>query len=213
MKISFSKSPNSNIDLLLCPVFKNDKALNNYEQNIKKTYFDLYNKKLISGEKGENETVTPNEKNLPGKICFIGFGEKAKLENYEPRELIGGRIKSMMKKNNKKIGLYISRELEKYISELVEGALLVNFTPVKFKTGKDDQKAKESLFDELIIVTSSESKLKNIVNEALITTQAVNEVRDLVNGPPNFINVSMFAEKAKIFLPQISTDSHRLILG
>ena len=197
MKISFSKSLNSNIDLLLCPVFKDFKADKNYNENIKKIYSVLLNDKLLSGEKGESEIIISNEKNLPKKICFVGFGEAGKLQNFDVREIISAKMKSLMDKHNKKIGLYVVPELEKFITELIEGVLLVNFTSAKFKTGKDDQKAKEVLFDELIILNTNETKYIKQADEALLAAKAVNDVRDLVNGPPNFVNVEVFTEKAK----------------
>lgn len=197
MKISFSGSLTSNIDLLICPVFKNDKILKNYDIKLKKIYNELLNDKLISGEKGESETIIKSDKNLPKKICFIGFGEKDKLLDFEPREIIGGKIKHSMSKKVKRIGLFIPSELEKYFTDIVEGACLVNYTAAKFKTGKDSDKANESLFDELIIIISNENKFKKAANEALVLSDAVNRVRDLVNGPPNYVNVETFAENAK----------------
>src|SRR4030042_5567487 len=98
MKISFSKSLNSNIDLLLCPVFENDKLLKDYDPDLKKIYQDCRKNNLISGKKGESEVVTTSVKNLPRKICFMGFGDTSKIKKNEAREITAGKMKNLLSK-------------------------------------------------------------------------------------------------------------------
>jgi leucyl aminopeptidase len=197
MKISFTKGLNSNIDLLLCPVFANESALKNYDSAIKKIYGEVKNNKLMSGKKGEAEVVFCTQKNFPKKVCFIGFGEISKLEENDARSLIAAKMMSLLNKNHKKVGLYLVKELEKFSKALAEGIFLVNYTSAKYKTGKGNQKALENLFDELIIVHNDGQKFKKDLEESDLITTAVNDVRDLVNGPPNYVSVDKFAEEAR----------------
>ncbi|MBN1494828.1 leucyl aminopeptidase [Candidatus Peregrinibacteria bacterium] len=198
MKISFSKSPNSNIDLLLCPGFSNTGFLNEYNSELKKIFSDLKKNKLLSGKKGEYEVmVNSAAKNLPKKVCFIGFGDPSKLKNSEVRELAAGKMKSLLSKTHKKIGVFIPKNLEKFVKEITEGICLINYTPAKYKTGKFNEKATQNLFDEVVLISGKHEKYKKEAEEAFLTAQAVNETRDFVNAPPNIISTAVFAEKAR----------------
>jgi len=198
MKVSFINQANSYPDILIIPLFKSDVDIKNIDLEIKNIFLDLKKNKLFQGEKGESEDVIKGLKDLPKKIIFIGFGDKTKVTANEIREILAGKMKIYMSKNINKVGIYLHKDFEKFAKILMEALVLVDYTPAKYKTGKDQEKANESLFDEIVVVTkTANNQLKSEIEEGVKVSEAVHMVRDLVNGPPNIINVQRFAHEAE----------------
>ncbi|MFC1656155.1 leucyl aminopeptidase [Patescibacteria group bacterium] len=198
MKISYTPALNAQADALICPVLEDQKTLSSYDVNLRKYIKNLKEAKLFSGKSGEIETVTTGSKKLPKKIYFVGLGKKSKLESNDVRDGIAGATKKIMNKLNNKVAFYLVEDLEKYVQEIVEGLMLVNYTPAKYKTGKDAKKAEENLFTGLQFVGKSFPKaVKDKIENVSKMVESVNMVRDLVNGPPNIVTVEYFAKEAK----------------
>lgn len=198
MKISYASARNAKSDVLICPVLEDQKSLSSYDASLKKYIKNLKEAKLFSGKNGEIEVVFSGSKELPQKICFVGLGKKSKLESSDIRDGIAGATKAIKNKNHKKIAFYFIEEMEKYAQEVAEGIMLVNYTPAKYKTGKDAKKAKEKLFSELQFISKSFPKpIKDKIESTAKIVDSVNMVRDLVNGPPNIITVDNIANEAR----------------
>lgn len=198
MKISYSSVPNAQVDSLICPVFEDQKTFSSYKTPLNKYISDFKSGKLFSGKSGEVEVVTTNSNKLPRKIYFIGLGKKAKIESNEIRNQVAGAAKKMMHKHNNKIGFYLISELEDYVQQIAEGLMLVNYTPAKYKTGKEAEKAKESLFTQYDFVSEKLPKsAKDKIAQVSQTVEAINMVRDFVNGPPNIVTIEYLANQAK----------------
>lgn len=194
MKIQYSKALNAKSDLLIYPVFEGQKSIK--EKKLNKFYSNLLKDKLLTGKAGESALVYPVTSGLPKSILFIGLGKKAKLKSSAVRNAFANATKARMSEKVNKLGVYLEKDLAEYLGEVAEGLTLVNYYVSKYKTGKDGDKAKNKLYTELHVYTDLK-EAKKVFEKAGKIREAVNLVRDLVNGPPNKINVDYLANEAK----------------
>ena len=198
MKFSFSRVLNKNADILICPVFEDQKLLNHYDTLLKKTLNALKKEKLFDGKKGAQETMHLNANNFPKVIIFVGLGKKEKMKKSEMRNTLSSAVKKMMGRKSKKIGLYYISEFDEYAREMAEGIALVNYSPAKYKTGKEAKKIMDHLIEDCIVYAKNLStQIKEQFEETEHIVSAVNNVRDFVNGPSNIVDVDYIANEAR----------------
>lgn len=198
MQIFYSRKTSAKADILFCPVCEESTEHKKLDAKIRPCLDELLEKNIFKGKSGESEVVCTREKTVPAFICFVGLGKKSKLSETDVRNAIAGAVKNNMKENFNTIEINVSAGLEKYAHIFVEGALLVNYEPAKYKTGKDAKKLAKKLFSHITIVSENVPKaLKEKIEKTRTTVDAVYKARDLVNAPANIMSVAKFAEEAK----------------
>ncbi len=178
MKISYSAAANSKVDIILQPFFEG--------KSPKKEL------KLFKGKAGEL-LLLPNEKAL-----YIGLGKKEKLESADNRATFAKAAKCLMNDKYNNVGLKWDTSLNNFMTEILEGILLVNHFVGKYKTGKEFKKEQDKLIKELTIIGKTLPKnFKKTADDILKIAEVVHYVRDLVTGPPNTVSVDFVANEAK----------------
>ncbi len=147
------------------------------------------------GFKAQNEEVLL----LGGKRkVYVGV---ANLDHDEIRTAAALAVRKIMDLNikNAKVGLYIKDCPVTNTKALIEGFELGKYRFDRYKSEKKETKLKEIIIstEEYSDKNFSEDILKRAIKEAVIISEAVNYVRDLVNTPPDELYPEILAQKAK----------------
>ena len=163
------------------------------------------------GAKGlfESDEVTgkPQELTLlhhvPGvaaaRILLAGVGKPEKFDPAELRRTAGAAVRHLKSKSVKRIAFALDPAYggPEYAAAAVEGAILGEYEPDRYKTGND----KKSVASFAIVGTSD---IEDAASSGRIVAEAQNFARDLVNEPANRLPPSKMAEAAR----QVASEYH-----
>jgi leucyl aminopeptidase len=142
----------------------------------------------ITGKSGEMTLLHRPAGTGAARVLFAGAGPHAKFDPNAMRRLSGAAIRHLKAKSVKKTAILVEFEGE-FATSAVEGAILGNFDPDRYRTGNDRKQV-----DSLTVVG-------NIPEEAVergrIIGEAQNFTRELVNEPANKLTPGKVAEAAR----------------
>lgn len=192
MKLKFLNRPNKN-SVLLYPVFEKeivrDAALNRLLKKLKAD-------EEFEAKEGQIFFLFGASKSLPEKIVLLGLGNRKKLNVATVMSAIGAGVKMASGHKPKTLSFVLREAPIHFAQAAVEAAALANYQPAApYKTGKAYKKIRLQRVEVLEIVGGGK-KIQQSARKGLILADAVNEVRDWVNAPPNFANAKFFDEKA-----------------
>jgi leucyl aminopeptidase len=198
MRVTYPKALSAKPDMLICPIFENAKPSDIFDVKVKKVVEDMKKNKLFKAESGNSKLMYSSVKGLPKRILLIGLGKKAKASDASVRNTVAKTLKGHQTKDINIVGLMTYPDLSQYMQAAAEGIMLINYNPAQYKTGKNPKKVTEKLFAEVMVFGKLVSAAdKKALKRAKVLSESVNIVRDLVNGPPNYISVDGFANEAK----------------
>jgi leucyl aminopeptidase len=198
MNFPFRKAINKNDKLLIVPLFSDLEFGKSCPAELTVLLARRQQLKDFSAKSGETLLLFPDSQNLPKKILLAGFGKKSKLSAGGVRNNAALAAKSAKKNAVPEISFYLNRELNKYAQALAEGLILANYSMAKYQTGKNLEKSNKELFTKIDFISADDStRLKNELAKGFYIGEAVNKVRDLVNGPANLINTGSLSQIAK----------------
>lgn len=196
MKIQFNKKIGLTKGLLVVPVFPEDvKKMPEQYPEIAKEFISTAVK--LDGFKatfGETIFAHIDVKDLPRKLLIIGAGSENKFNAAKAR-ILGAKAAKLCKQvKGSAISFLLLPQLAKFVEELSEGLLLVQYDLGKLKSKKKEQVA----LDGIELVTSHDTKsMEAMLRKAEDITDAVSFVKDLVNSPSNFVDSDYMAKAAE----------------
>jgi len=127
------------------------------------------------------------------RVLLAGAGKPEKFDAAEARKLAGAAIRHLKAKSVKEIAFVLDAEHSgpDYASAVVEGAILGDYEPDRYKTG-DDKKSVASF-----TVVGDAAGLAEAVATGSLIAEAQNYARDLANEPANRLTPLKVAEAAR----------------
>ena len=130
------------------------------------------------------------------RVVVIGGGKRAKFGAIEARRIGGVLVRALKPKGARTIVLVLDAPGIEFAQPVVEGAILGNWEPDKYKT---DPKKNEKYLDvfSVAVVGGDEQTLQAAVERAEVIATAQNASRDLVNEPANLLTPELLAGEAR----------------
>ena len=160
----------------------------------------LYDSGEISGKPLEI-TLLHNPSGFEAtRVLLIGAGKPDRFHPAELRKLVGAAVRHLKAKSIRNAVAVLDRDLDRdyatpeYVSAAVEGALLGDFDPDRFKT---DSSASKHLDSFSVAVEGGGSGLTEALERGRILAESQNFARELANEPPNLLNPTILAERAR----------------
>ena len=129
------------------------------------------------------------------RVLLAGAGKPEKFDSAELRKVVSAAVRHLKSKSVKHIALALEPEHAdgEYVSAAVEGAILGDFEPDRYKTD-DDSKPVEAF---AVVAAGGAADLDQAVARARVLAEAQNFTRGLVNEPANRLTPSKVAEAAR----------------
>lgn len=190
MKIEFLKKLPAKTGLLLVPVF---------EEEAKKLPSDLpkavqeFIKQRAQHDSFEGKKDQSFFTYLPEKCLVFGCGKRKEFDGKLAREL-GGKIgKSALKHKSAEAAV---TSLLPHFAEFIQGFRLVQYDIGRLKTAK--KKADQLVKTEKLFVVGGkpDRKLDAELKKNDLLCEAIDFIKDLVNGPSNIIDIEYLAREA-----------------
>jgi leucyl aminopeptidase len=188
MQITIERKPLDQVeaDALIVPVFEGRKDARFGAEDL-----------FASGEVAGKPLELTLLHHAPGvrakRVLLAGAGKAEKFDAPGLRRLTGAAVRFLKAKSVKKVAFVLDPEFaaSDFASAAVEGALLGNFEPDRYKTGDD----KKSL--DTFVVAGDTPDLESAVERGRVLAEAQNFSRDLVNEPANLLTPLGMADAAR----------------
>ncbi len=197
MKIALSNQVNLKAKLFILPLFEDQMSC---PSELKKIISNRKTNKDFKGKNGEAMRIIPDSAKLPQQILLLGLGKLKKLDSTKVR-IAGAKIaKETRNHEMSELDIWLPKELNDHAREFGEGITLANYNVAKFQTGKNKEKNKKKEIKSMKLhLQKTDKNVLEHIKIGHITALAVNDTRDLVNGPNNFVNSETLSlEAAKI---------------
>ena len=131
------------------------------------------------------------------RLVLAGCGKRAEFSTSELRKVAGAALRTLKSTAARHIALVLEPGLsgDRYIQSAVEGAILGDFEPDRYKTEKKDEGKIESF--AVVAQESARSAQEAAVRRARIIAESQNFTRELANEPANRLTPSVLAERAR----------------
>jgi leucyl aminopeptidase len=132
---------------------------------------------------------------LASRVLLVGAGKADKFDAAQLRRIAGAAVRHLMAKSLKKIALALTptQASGENVSAAVEGAILGEFEPDRYKTG-DDKKSVERF---AVVVEGGAPDLAAAADRGRILAEAQNFTRGLANEPANKLTPLRMVEAAQ----------------
>lgn len=199
MKVKTQKKIKKEAGLLIVPFFKDYKGSypKIYTEELKNLLKKPLKEKEFEGKDNETLYFTTDSKTLSEKVLFISGGDVDKFGAESARNFGATICKEAKSRNQQKLIILLTPELNLYVKELFEGIALANYRVSKYKTGEDYEKEKNKDIAEVILATTKLDEAKLSAEQGLTIAQAVNITKDLINGPANIVDADYFEKIAR----------------
>jgi len=152
--------------------------------------------KDFKANQGASAIIYTDDQDMPARIMLFGLGKNINAE--KARELGAQAVKALKQHLPAEIAFILVASLANYARELAEGMTLGNYNPAKYRTGKNFEKDQKADLKKITLLhKTAERKIIEQLELGVLTGNAVNEVRDMVNAPPAFKNVEWMVAKSK----------------
>jgi leucyl aminopeptidase len=144
------------------------------------------------------------------RIVVIGGGKRDKFSTVEARRIGGALVRSLKGKGARGIGLLLPFEpAADYVTAAIEGALLGDWEPNKYKT--DPKKTEKQVDSFSVVVPGGDTdSLAAAVQRGKIIGESQNLTRDLVNEPANKLTPHALAEAAQRMASELGLEHEAL---
>jgi leucyl aminopeptidase len=183
MLITVDRRPLAEVetDALVVPVFE-DRKEDRFGTS------ELFAAGEVTGKTGELTLLHRPPGTAAKRVLLIGAGKADKFDPNTARKLAGISARHLKQKSVKNIAFCVEKG-DNFATFAVEGAILGNFEPDRYRTG-DDKKALES-FAVAGQVSDAAAEKGRIIGEAQ------NLTRELVNEPANKLTPAKVADAAR----------------
>lgn len=158
----------------------------------------------IKGKLGEATVIHTQNKIKPKRVLVVGLGTKDEFNEDVIRKASAEAVKRAKSIGVAKLATIVHGAGQKKIplqgaaKALVEGALLRNYNVKDYKSKKEDEDKNE--IEEILIVDIDKQKIEQYKKGILLgesISNAMNNVKDLVNMPSNILTPEKFVDIAK----------------
>ncbi|HUE84020.1 MAG TPA: leucyl aminopeptidase [Pyrinomonadaceae bacterium] len=152
----------------------------------------------LKGKEGETAYLHLTGENRGfRRLLLIGVGERADYRAAQVSQFAGTAIRFLNSRHVKTIAVAPRAEddPEEVASTVVQGAIIGQFEPDKYRTIDKEQKEIDRL--TVLIEGAEESALQRGVERGRIIGEAVNLTRDLANEPGGYLTPTIMAERAR----------------
>src|SRR5579871_4418139 len=130
------------------------------------------------------------------RVLAVGAG---KPEHFSPavlRRAVGAAIRHLKSRSIKEAALFLDAPYAdaEHVAAAVEGAILAEFEPDRYKSDKKDAKAVERFS---VVVAGGGPHMEAAVERGRIIAEAQNFTRELANEPANRLTPLRLAEQAR----------------
>lgn len=192
-------------DILVIGIYEKTEVLSGVAASVDEALGELISEFVLKKDKFQakfaNTYLLQTYGKIPAsKVLVVGLGEKEKFASNKLRELSAKIVKKTLSIKAKKVCIDLGKlEFEASISGQVvaEGALIGEYSFDKYKTKKEEDKAK---IEEFVLVEKEfekSEKLKTGVEKGVKIANAMTFARDLSNEPAQYVTPSRLAEVAK----------------
>lgn len=192
-------------DILVIGIYEKTEVLSGVVASVDEALGELMSEFVLKKDKFQakfaNIYLLQTYGKIPAnKVLVVGLGEKEKFTSNKLRELSAKIVKKALSIKAKKVCIDLGKlEFESSVSGQVvaEGALIGEYSFDKYKTKKEEDKAK---IEEFILVEKEfekSEKLKTGVEKGVKIANAMTFARDLSNEPAQYVTPSKLAEVAK----------------
>jgi len=183
MRITVDRRPAEQIDAdaLAVPVFEGRK-----EDRFGSS--DLYASGEVTGKLGELTLIHHPNGAAAKRVLLVGAGKPDQFDPNVARRVAGIAARYLKQKSLKNVA-FLTENGENFAISAVEGAILGNFDPDRYKSGND----RKSLDSFTVVGDVSDAAAE----QGRIIAEAQNFTRTLVNEPANRLGPSGVAEAAR----------------
>src|SRR6185436_16333729 len=204
MEVRGSSQPLAKVDAdaLAVPVFKGEKADNEFLKTLDKAVGGLIGSVIKSEEFAAKEGETAYFHLSGGglkarRLLLIGCGERGDYKARQVSQMAGTATRFLRSKNAKTIAI-VPRgddDAEKTAQYVIAGAIMGLFEPDKYRTKEKEQR--EITRFEVVIDGADKGALQRGVERGRIIGESVNFTRDLANEPGAYMTPIIMAQRAK----------------
>lgn len=192
MKISFPSKPSQNA-LLIEPIFQKEKGSN---ARLARRLTELAKSKEFEAKEGQIFFL------FPERVLLLGLGEAKKIQGGGTAGRLmasfGAASKAAAAHHSKTLALHWRAELNNGAQAVSEALVLGSYQPsAPYKTGKSLKKLQEQKMQNLEFVGVKDRGAQQSLKKGAALAALQNELRDWVNGPPNYSSAEFFDEKAR----------------
>ena len=139
------------------------------------------------------------------RLLLAGAGPREKVTPAELRRISGAALRHAKSKSLRDIVFFLDAEFAKepFVAAAVEGAILGDFEPDRYKTDKKEIKVVDRF---TVGVAGGEPGLENALERGRIVAESQNLTRDLVSEPANHLTPLALAEKARLMAVETGLD-------
>lgn len=195
MKITYRKAVTEKDKVLLVPFYSD-------LENVPEAYREWLKARLksgdLTGKKDSHVTFYPGSSIEPGRIVFYCFGDLEEASSRRVRATLAKAVKLLRKHVMPELSIVFNNRFLQFPREIGEALALANYNQAIYKTGRDKREAEEKMIKKIFIVSSEIDRVQKFeIDEGVKVGLAVNEVRDLVNSPHNFVDVETLSARAE----------------
>ncbi len=200
MQIRHKKKADSKAPYLMVPVCSDGpKKLKYCDSKIQKLIDAALDAKEFKAKKEEIYSMITGHKDLPPTIILIGLGEQKAVTGSVVRNAYAKAVMQAKKYQYKACATLVNPQVAAFPQECVEGVQLGNYSLGGFQSGKSAAKhSKQKITEFHYLADKRDKDFEKQLQRGAILGEAVNFVRDLVNGPSNIVDEEYFAKQAKM---------------
>ncbi|MFC2040469.1 leucyl aminopeptidase [Chloroflexota bacterium] len=204
IKVTSGSIAKAKADAVIVPIFEGINPLPAELEKIDKSLNGALSKLIkqgaIKGKAGEVNIIYPAGKIPAARLAVVGFGKKNKLTAKIVADGIAESLRTL--RRQKVASVYVAGQLlagknlaaEPLAQAVTEGSLLGLYEFLQYKTKKENPGAIKQL--QIGGHRASLLALGKGIETGQIISQAVNQTRDMVNEPSNFMTPTKMAELA-----------------
>jgi len=149
----------------------------------------------VTGKSGELTLLHHPPGTAAARILLAGAGKPEKFTAADMRKLAGIAVRHLKSKSIKRIALALEGALasDSYAAAAVEGAILGDFEPDRYRTNGD----KKSIESFTLAAAPEAGGIEEGASRGQIVAEAQNYARALVNEPANRLTPQKLAEAAR----------------
>jgi leucyl aminopeptidase len=174
-------------DAMIVPVFEGQK-------DARFGAAELFDSGEVTGKPLEMTLLHNPPRMAARRVLLVGAGKSEKFGAAEMRKLAGAAVRYLKPRALKRIALALEggQESAEYAAAAVEGAILGEFEPDRYKTA-DDKKSVEAF---VVAAAGADEALEQAVTRARVIAEAQNFTRALANEPANKLTPRGMAQAA-----------------
>ena len=192
MQIHLEQTPVESLeyDALIALTFEGEP-----NERFKDSLSDVYGSGEVAGKIFEMTLVHRPQGFKAQRLLLAGAGPAGKFTSAELRRVAGAALRHLKSRSLRNIGMWLTGPFAgaEHVQAAVEGAMLGDYEPDRYKSDKKDVK----VVDHFTVVASGGADLDRAAERGRIVAEAQNFSRELSTEPANKLTPTSLAEAAR----------------